>query len=358
MLNNLPQRLVIVSYSPTPPLAEAVALAFKRLGVKTKVFHSWLCNTWYDRLIIHTVNHYAHTLRLVPKTVNLFEGHPKSHKEWRSKSLWKLCQEFRPDLVLLTGIQRFKREILAELQKAYTVFFWFTESEKRFSEIEAELPFYHRLYFLSSESLERAHSLGFHNASLLQHAVDCSQFHPMNIPALYDWCFVGQWHERRQHYVEGLAEVSKNFVIYGSRWRKHNWRHLSLLWRIKGKGIWGQELVRLYNQTKVVINISVWGDDAKAGSGATMRLLEVPACRVCLLTDVARDAARLLVPEEDFVWARNLAEMQAKLAALLTDEPRRLGIASRGYDKASRAFSYDNLVARILADWGRLPKFR
>jgi spore maturation protein CgeB len=89
-----------------------------------------------------------------------------------------------------------------------------------------------------------------------------------------------------------------------------------------------------------------------------MRLLEVPACRVCLLTDVARDAARLLVPEEDFVWARNLAEMQAKLAALLTDEPRRLGIASRGYDKASRAFSYDNLVARILADWGRLPKFR
>jgi hypothetical protein len=258
MLNNLPQRLVIVSYSPTPPLAEAVALAFERLGVKTKVFHSWLCNTWYDRFIIHTVNHYAHTLRLVPKTVNLFEGHPKSHKEWRSKSLLKLCQEFRPDLVLLTGIQRFKREILAELQKAYTVFFWFTESEKRFSEIEVELPFYHRLYFLSSESLERAHSLGFHNASLLQHAVDCSQFRPMNIPALYDWCFVGQWHERRQHYVEGLAEVSKNFVIYGSRWRKHNWRHLSLLWRIKGKGIWGQELIRLYNQTRVVINISVW----------------------------------------------------------------------------------------------------
>ncbi len=347
----LPQRVLIVSYCSQPPLGEHIAAAFERLEVKTRIFHSWPCNTWYDRLVIHNINHFAHNLRLVPKSVNLFEGHPKSHKEWRSKELLRIYQEFRPDLVLITGVQRFNKEVLQELHSHTKVFVWFTESEKRFVEIVAELPWYHYLYVLSSASLEQAKNLGVEHVSLLQHAVDTSLFRPLELPSLWDWCFVGQWHVRRQKYVEGLAEVSKNFVIYGSRWRKHNLLNPFLLLRIKGIGIWGENLIRLYNQTRVVVDISVWGDENKGGSGVNMRLLEIPACRACLLSDYSRDAQRLLTPGQEFVSAADLGDMQTKLAELLAETEKRRDIAHRGYERATRVRNYDDLVQQICLNW-------
>jgi spore maturation protein CgeB len=331
-----------------------VAAAFERLGVETRIFYSWPCNTWYDRWVIHPINHWAHNLRLVPKSHNLFAGHPKSHKEWRSRELVRICRDFQPDLAIITGVQRFKQEALKELHDQTKVFFWFTESEERFGEVIAELPFYLQVYAMSSASLEQARNCGVPEASLLQHAVDTALFRPLDLPKVWDWCFVGQWHERRQQYVEGLKEVSKNFIIYGSRWRKHNLGNPALLLRIRGTGIWGEELIRLYDQTRVVVNISVWGDETKGGSGVNMRLLEVPACRACLLTDYSRDAASLLVPDQEFVSADSLEDMQLKLAALLEDDEKRRRIAQAGYEKAAGIRSYDDLVDQICRDWAGL----
>ena len=347
----LPHRVLVVAFSSQPPLAEAVAAAFGRRGVSTRIFHSWPCNTLFDRLIIHPVNHWAHNLRLVSKGVDLFQGHPKSHKEHRSRELLRLFREFQPDLVLLTGVQRFTPEVLPELQRSSPVFFWFTESEKRFGEIETELTHCHRAYFISTAALEEARRRGFERVRLLQHCLDKSQFYPLDLPKIYDWCFVGQWHERRQQYVEGLAKVSRNFVLYGTRWRKRNWRQPALWRRIRGRGIWGEPLTRLYNQTRVVINISVWGAEHQGGAGVNMRLLEVPACGACLLSDYSRDAALLLTPEQEFVSAASLPEMQERLRDLLADDQKRRRIAQAGYQRAVRSRSYDDLVEHLCRDW-------
>jgi len=351
MSNKPPARVLLVSYGPTPPLAESMAAAWKHLGSDTTIFHSWLCNTSYDRFIIHPINHYARVFRLVPKNTNLFEGHPKSHKEWRSRQLLKLAVDFKPDLIVITGVQRFKPDILEMLHQLTTVFYWFTESEGRFDEIAPELKYYHQIYFFSSAALARARDLGYSNVGFLPPAVDTNRFRPLPEVERYDWCFVGQWHERRQRYVEGLANISHNFVIYGSRWRKHNWLRPVIWRRIKGQGIWGDDVVRLYNQTRVVINISVWGSGAKGGTGANSRLVEVPACRVCLLSDYNPDAELLLQPGKEFIGAQNLAEMQANLADLLANPEKRRRIAENGYNKAQTVWSYNDLVARLCADW-------
>ena len=307
-----PKRVIIVVNADKPTVGPALASAFERRGVETKIFFSRFCNTLYDRLIIHTVNHYAHTLRLVPKSVDLFEGHPKSHREYRNREFLKLCETFAPDLVFLTRGLRFKLATLQQLRDVTSLFCWYIESEKRFQEIEPELPHYHHAYFFSTESLGRARQLGFDKVSLLQHAVDTQEFYPMETPKVYDWCFVGVWNPRRQQYLEGLAKVSKNFVVYGPRWRRRTFRSPTLWLRVKGQGIWGTDLTRLYNQTKVAINISTWGDKNRETRGVNMRLLEVPACGTCLLTDFASDAQLLLTPEQEFVNAASLEEMQEK----------------------------------------------
>uniref|UniRef100_A0A7V4LBZ6 Spore protein YkvP/CgeB glycosyl transferase-like domain-containing protein n=1 Tax=Desulfobacca acetoxidans TaxID=60893 RepID=A0A7V4LBZ6_9BACT len=344
----VPRRVIIVVNLPKPPVGEGIARAFGRLGAETRIFMSHLENSRFDRYIIHHLNHLAHNLRILPKGVNWFEDHPLSHKEYRNRRFLELCREFKPDLVFLTRGLRFKLETLAALRELTTVFCWYTESEERFPEIAPELPFYHHTYFFSSRSLELARNLGYGNTSLLLHALDTDLFRPLGLPPKYDWCFVGQWHARRQEYLAGLARVSKNFVIYGPRWAKHTFTVPSLFFHLRGREIWGEALNRLYNQTRVVINVSVWGS---AGTGANLRLLEVPACGACLLTDVARDASLLLTPEEDFVSAADLAEMQAKLAELLADDRRRQEVARRGCAKARSVRTYDHLVAEVAADW-------
>lgn len=354
MRKGVPQRVLIVTNDDRPPIAISMAKAFERQGVKPELFYQHFCNTLYDRLIIHTVNHYAHTLRLVPKTVDLFEGHPWSHKEFRCRELIKRCHRFQPELIILTRGLRLKMDTIRELRKISTLFCWYMESEKRFAEIEPEIPLYHHTYFFSSRSLNLAQQRGFEAVSLLQHAVDLSQFYPLNIKKKkYDWCFVGSWTERRQKYIEGLAKVSRNFVFYGPSWPNLFLRDPRLWLRRRGEGIWGGKLTRLYNQSKVVINVSVWGDEERTGRGANMRLLEVPACRSCLLTDYASDAEMLLTPGEDFVVAITLSEMQEKLAWLLREEQRREQIAQRGYEKVCSVRTFDDLAAEIIADWAQ-----
>jgi spore maturation protein CgeB len=343
--------VLIAGNSERPPVMAAMAAAFERLGIESRRFYTQSCNTWYDRLWIHTINHYAHTLRLIPKSVDLFKGHPKSHVLYRNRMLVEACREFKPDLVFLTRGLRYTIEAIKELREMSTVFCWYTEAEFRYPEVEPEMPFYHRTYFFSSAGLDFAAARGYTNVGLLQHAVDTSKFRPLNLPQVYDWCFVGQWHPRRQQYLEALAEVSKNYAIYGPRWRKRVWRRPSLWWHIKAPGIWEEDLTRLYNRTRVVINVNTWGDEKQGGSGVNLRLLEAPACGACLLTDYAKDAARLLVPGEDLVCAASVKEMQENLAALLADAARRERIARSGYQKASKVRSYDDMVAQICEDW-------
>lgn len=349
-----PKRVVIVVNIPRPPVGQGLARAFEAQGSETRVFMSHLVNTRFDRYIIHNLNHLAHNLRILPKGVNFFEDHPQSHKEYRNRKFLELCREFRPDLVFLTRGLRFKLETLAALREFTTLFCWHTESESRFGEIEPELPYYHHTYFFSSLSLERARALGYANTSQLLHALDTSLFYPLGLPKIYDWCFVGQWHPRRQRYCEGLSQVSRNFVIYGPRWRKKVYRIPGLWRRIKGWELWGEALNRLYNQSRVAINISVWGDKPGETHGANMRLLEIPATGTCLLTDHTSDAERLLIPGEEFVAAASLEDMQEQLAALLADTDRREGIASQGCRKASHIRTYDHMVAEIAAEWRRL----
>ncbi len=354
MSTNLPRKVLVVGNCDRPPVMSAIARTLTRLGVGNQHLYSQLCNTLFDRFIIHPVNHYARVLRLKPKHLNLFEGHPQSHREHRNRELLHLVAEYQPDLVFLIRGLKFKPETLAVISRQTRLFCWYTESETRLGEIEEELPHYHHLYFISSRGVEWANEKGYGNASLLQHAVDTDAFHPMDLPRLYDWCFVGQWHARRQQYIEGLAKVSRNFVIYGPRWLKRLWRQPSLWLRVRGTGIWGEALTRLYNQTKVVINVSVWAAEEQTGAGVNLRLLEVPACRTCLLTDLTRDAARLLTPDVHFVGATTLPEMQEKLAQLLKDDQRRETIARQGYEVASRVRTYETLVTQVLEDWARM----
>jgi len=349
-----PGRVLIVTDNDRIGQAESLAAALQKRGTQARVFYSIPCNTRFDRYIIHPVNHYANTLRLVSKHTNLFQGHPKSHKEFRSAQLRRLCQEYRPELlVLLRGRLGFTHAALAEVKREARLFCWFIEGDHLVREIAEEAVLYDRLYTISTEALAWAERQGLREVSLLQHAVDTDRFFPMSLPKVHDWCFLGGWSPRRQTYLRALLQVSARCVIYGAGWRRRAWRSPRLWLQVYGRGIWGPAVNRLYNQCRVVINVSSWQETGRGPAGLNMRFLEVPAAGACLLSDYAGDAERLLRRGEEFMSADTPEEMQAKLAQLLADDAERERVARRGRETASGVRTYSHVAEELCRDWSR-----
>lgn len=346
----MPLKKVLIAYSSRPPIGEYLAKAFGRRGVTASVFHSDE-NTRFDRHVIHTVNKTLHNLRLLSKKSDLFEDHPLKHLNFRSSMLVEAVRRESPDLVLVIRGIRFREDALREVRKHAKVFGWWIEREERMDEAFAELPLYDRYFFMNSSSVEEGKRRGVGSKiSLLHHSVDTDEFRPVETDKRYDWSFVGSWSEKRQAYIERALSVSSNCAIYGPKWRKKNLFNTSIRKAVKGNYIEGEALRSLYSGSKVVINVTNWGfGEGAARSGLNMRVLEVPACRACLLTDGSRDLEKVVRPGTHVAVYEGVDDFAKKLERLLKDPGERERIARDGFLHVTSAYTYDS-VAKVLTE--------
>src|SRR5882762_7926026 len=75
---------------------------------------------------------------------------------------------------------------------------------------------------------------------------------------------VGSWSQKRQRFIEAALDVSENRVVYGPKWYRKTFRDRRFRRIVKGRYLAGEPLVRLYNRSKIVINVTEWG----AGDGS------------------------------------------------------------------------------------------
>lgn len=338
---------VLVAYSSKPPIIEYLKRAFAKTGVEVRGFHADV-NHWFDRLVIHHVNKTAHNLRVVPKKRDLFADHPCAHLNYRSKRLVEAVKEFSPDLVLIVRGIKFTEGALKEIRKRAPVFGWWIEKEERMEEAFRELYLYDHYFFMSSSCVEEGAKRGFKGISLLQHSVDASAFHPEEREKRYDWSFVGAWSPKRMEFIERALKVSRNAAIWGPKWIKKKPFDLSLRGAVKGRYIEGADLVRLYNESRVVINVTNWGfGEGEKRGGMNMRVLEVPASGALLLTDGSRDLKAMVTPGKHVVVYEGVDDFGEKLASLINDDDTREKIAAAGRIHVAGHYTYDHVAARI-----------
>ncbi|MBI5587433.1 MAG: glycosyltransferase [Deltaproteobacteria bacterium] len=338
---------VLVAYSSKPPITEYLRTAFARTGVEARAFHADV-NHWFDRFVIHHVNKTAHNLRIIPKGKDFFAGHPLSHLQYRSARLVEAVKEFSPDLVLIVRGIKFTEEALKEIRGRSLLFAWWIEREERMEEAFRELRLYDHYFFMSSSCTEAGAQKGLGGISLLHHSVDTSAFYPEEREKKYDWCFVGKWSPKRIEFVERALKVSKNAAIWGPKWIKKNPLDMALRKAVKGAYIEGEDLVRLYGESKVVINVTNWGfGEGEKRSGMNMRVLEVPACRAALLTDGSRDLKTMVTSGKHVVVYDGLDDFGEKLSSLVKNDDERNRIASAGYEHVAKNYTYDHVAGII-----------
>lgn len=338
---------ILIVYSSRPPIVEYLERAFTRLGIEARHVYAD-DNTWFDRYFIRRLNKLAHNFRILPKSRSLFEQHPLSHRNHRSKSLARSYADFAPDLVLLIRGINFRADVLAATRP---LFGWWIEHEGRIGEALAEIGNYDGYFFMNQSCVQAALDTGYAHASFLAHAVDPEIFRLVSgVQKKYDVSFVGNWSPKRQSYIEAALKVTPNLALYGGKWLRKCWNKPSILKCWKGRYIEGENLNRLYNISRVVLNITNWGKgQGKARSGMNMRVLEVPATGAFLLTDESMEMDSFLIPGIHVGVYYDLDDFPVQLRYYLERDVEREVIASAGLAHVRERHTYDH-VAREVVD--------
>ncbi len=330
--------------------------AFSKYNVEAYDFNPDI-NHWFDRYLIHNINKTAHNFRILPKNRVFFNNHPLSHLHFRSRMLLGEVEQVKPDLVLIIRGIRITEDIMREIKKRAALFGWWVEGEDRVEEPLKEIGLFDHYFFISSSCVDESRKRGFHKTSLLRHSVDPDIFHPMECAKRYDWSFVGNWSSKRQKFIERALAVSGSGAVYGPRWLKKNLFKPSVLKTIKGKYIKGDKLIRLYSETRVVLNISQWNmAEGKKQTGENMRILEVPACKAALLTEDSEALSAIVTPQKHVAAFDGLDDFERKLAYYIEHENEALKIAEEGFKYVITKYSYEDVAKTLIERYNALGR--
>ena len=341
----LPKKVLIV-YSARPPIIADLSDALGRLGIATDYLLADETH-WFDRWIIRRVNKQLHNLRILPKSEVLFARHPLAHQNFRSDRLTAKIAEFSPDVVFLIRGINFNHDVMAA---APNLIGWWIEREERAAEAMREAKFFAWYFFISRAAAEATVKAGYPNASYLSHVVNPERFRRLpDVEKKYDVCFVGNWSSHRQRHLEAVLDVTPNVAIYGRKWRRHNLTNRRLLTAVKGSWIDGEPLNTLYNESRIVLNVTNWGaGTGKARSGMNMRIFEVPASGAFLLTDESREMEEFLTPGEHIGIHTDVSDLQLQLRRYLADPAECQRIAEQGYQHVRQNYTYDVVAQKIV----------
>lgn len=346
---------VLIAYSSNPPIIADLSEAFAKRNIDVDYVLADK-NSWFDRWVIRRLNKQLHNLRILPKDKSLFSDHPLAHKNYRSAALKEKISSFNPDLVFVVRGIAFNNDALIQANR---LFGWWVEKEERTQEALGEISLFDWYFFLAESSVQQAKASGYSNVSYLSHMVNPNRFRKIDgSDKSYDVCFVGNWSPHRQKFIDAVLEVTPNVAIYGRKWRRNNIRNAKVLKAVKGQWIDGEPLNRLYNESRVVLNVTNWGAGiGKGRSGMNMRVFEVPASGAFLFTDESREMDDYLKPggHVGVFDESDIRGFKAGLRYYLYNQEIRESIAIAGNAHVRSKYTYDSAVEKIISIYGSLP---
>jgi hypothetical protein len=313
------------------PLGYSCADALRAMGHEVFCFNSQI-ESRLAGLLLKPANRLMRGLGL--KNREIGANLPIARVNFKKTMLKKAVTEFRPDWILVIRSHRFvDADLVAELKRDYgvqRVIGWRVDGPLDSPGLVADAAIYDD-YFCS-------HRHGFDPAGtgirfLPVYGMDHRRYRNYypDRPREYrhDIALVAGHNARRLEYLRELLQLP--LEIHG-KWSKVSRSLPQLRNRVASKGIWGEELVRLYNTSKIVLNITGW-DPALYG-GLNMRVFDVPATGAFLITDYSSELEEFYEIGSEIECFREAGELADKLRYYLAHETERERIARRGYEKA------------------------
>lgn len=327
-----PIRLLIVGFPQDFHLGSMLHRAALLLGVESRILdvRSAYHGTWLARQINWR-----------------YRGHRPSDIEIFERELLNVCDEYQPDICLVTGILPPRGDTLDKIKSEGVLCFnyltddpwnpahnapWFMDS----------LSAYTHIFSPRKANLEDLERLGC-TASYLPFGFDPGLHYaePTSPDVTCDVLFYGGADDDRLPYMTSLIEAGFNVHLYGDYWgrysgtRKHN------------KGMADLKTLRsVVPRAKITLCLVRRANR----DGHVMRTFEVPAMRGCLLAEDTEEHRLILGAEgTSALFFNSTAEMVQKAKGLLADDTLRLQLINNAHQRvANQQNTYANRVNTII----------
>ena len=163
-----------------------------------------------------------------------------------------------------------------------------------------------------------------------------------------DVSFAGAGYYNRKNVFAQLGDF--NFKIWGSDW--HVGLPLSLFIQEGGKRFTEEEAVRIYNYSKININLhsSMWHWDINPnGDFLNPRVYEILACGGFQLVDRRKYMYGVFEDGKDLVVFDTVDDLRKKIKYYLANEEERLSIAAHGRETVVKNHTYERRVREMMS---------
>ena len=345
---------VLVTYGrrrPYPPFGEHLVKAFRALGHPAEL----VCvrdRPWWSAL----------QKRVVPRPWKTWG--PWESAEWANRLLLKTAARYRPDVILETQGDLFTASTLQTIKRR-----WGT----RLGVCLVEGPFrgapppvlteYDRVVTTSAVQVEQLRRAGFRHAEYFPFATDPDWFRPPRNgqgSQLHALGFIGAHSTRREKFLEKASDLELS--IWGPDWdTKSSSTALRAALRNR-RGVFGHELVRCYQTSKIFVNIqreqmtTLTASGERVGTGLGWRHFDVPACGSLLLSEWVMELPEAFAVGEEVETFSSPEELRDKARYFLTHEAQRLSMARRARARVLSEHTYLQRVRKWIEWYERSPK--
>jgi spore maturation protein CgeB len=276
------------------------------------------------------------------------------------KTLIKKISSFRPQLILVIKGDRIPLELIHEIKEKFKIpvaNYWIDDPYS--VEVSRKISPAYDYFFTNDPDLVQVHKesgcphvgfLSFGYVPDLHQKIKLSREEYKKYGS--DICFAGTVSEGRIKGLETLSDFNLKVwsprVIYtlkeNYRFEKNTIPSSSPLYsKFTGNPVWGEELVKAYNASKIVLNIH------SPQTVPIMRDFEVTGCGAFLMTDYARSLDTMFELGEEIVCYENIEDMKNKVNYYLSHNREREEIAKKGQLRARRDHTYARRMEELIS---------
>jgi len=271
--------------------------------------------------------------------------------EYMDRRLLALVRKTRPDAFLtIYGVDHGIQLIESVKAEGVTTICWWLNDPFQF-ERSTRMAGSFDFYFTNSDGIiPEYHKRGLHNV----HYLPVGVYPPVHrrIPGkrhVYDVSFAGDWSPVREDILTNLA-VDFDVTIFGP-WKKKLGKGSPLMSRLKGGKFFSpEEMVGIFNRSKVVLNIHSWY--GRTDYGINPRVFEANGCGAFQVCDWKQEIPALYEDGKEIVLYKDLPELKDGIAYYLSHEAERAAIADNGYARSHGEHTYEHRLTKMLSVCG------
>ena len=280
------------------------------------------------------------------------------------KDLIKKISDFRPQFILVIKGDRIPLEIIREIKEKFKLpvaNYWIDDPDS--IDVSRKISPTYDYFFTSDPDAVQVHKesgcphvrfLSFGCVSDFHKKIQLSEEEHKKYGS--DVCFAGTVSEGRIKVLEELSDFNLKVwsprSVYSfeekSRIKISKLSSSSSLYsKFTDRAVWNEELVKVYNASKIVLNIH------SPQTVPIMRDFEVTGCGAFLMTDHARSLETMFNLGEEIICYKNIEELKDLVKFYLSHTQEREEIARKGNLRAHQDHTYSRRMEELISIIGK-----